>query len=298
MKLIAIAIKNLWGNKTFSIKFNEDVNIFSGINGSGKTTILEIIHSVLNGDAQDEDCCDKYEGAQVFFSEGHVVDIISSGGKKCVTYSKDGVEISKESFLQQITYACISSFDYTPFPVEERRKLKEKYSWIRTELDYGIAMALQEYYMYIVSLNNQVRRALEQKPDKTDQLLKYFQDLFEMQDICDNLFAPHLKWDRESDEVSFLLTEYENKKINPHELSAGEKQMLILLISTLVQKKREGIVLWDEPELSMHVDWQRILIATMQKINPNMQLILTTHSPFILYDGWENRVLNIQNIIK
>ena len=43
---------------------------------------------------------------------------------------------------------------------------------------------------------------------------------------------------------------------------------------------------------------KKILIATMQKINPNMQLIIATHSPFIIYDGWENRVVNIQNVIK
>jgi predicted ATP-dependent endonuclease of OLD family len=58
------------------------------------------------------------------------------------------------------------------------------------------------------------------------------------------------------------------------------------------------VAFWDEPELSLHVDWQKILISTMQKINANMQLIVATHSPFILYDGWENRVVNIKNLIK
>ena len=55
MKLKALTIGNLWGKKTFSIKLNEDVNIFSGINGSGKTTILEIIYSILDGEIQDEE---------------------------------------------------------------------------------------------------------------------------------------------------------------------------------------------------------------------------------------------------
>ena len=298
MKLIAIAIKNLWGNKTFSIKFNEDVNIFSGINGSGKTTILDIIYSVFTGDFQDEDIGSKYESAQFLFSEGYEVNVITGGGKKSASYMKDKEIIPADEFRRQLAYACISSLDYAPYTPDEIRKLKEQYAWAQTELDFGLARALQTYYMYVVSLTNQVRKAAEQKSPMTAHLFSYFRDLSAMQDKCDALFAPSLKWDRDADEVQFKLIQYGDKIITPHDLSAGEKQMLILLLNTLGQKKEECIVLWDEPELSMHVDWQRVLIKVMREINPNMQLILTTHSPFILYDGWENRVLNIQNIIK
>lgn len=298
MKLLELTISKFWGERQVSFRFKEDVNIFSGINGSGKTTILEIINSVLGGNIQDEDCSKKYESAQFVFSEGYWVDIFTIDGQKSAKYAKDGMEISEHLFMKQVAYTCVSSFDYLPYSIEDKKMLKEKYPWVRTELDYGLAMALQNYYMYIVSMNSQLRQAIERNIGKRQDLLKYFQDLSEMQDINDKLFAPSLKWDREADEVQFVLTNYGDKRINPHELSAGEKQMLVLLITTLVQRRDEFIVLWDEPELSMHVDWQKTLISTMQKINPNMQLIITTHSPFILYDGWENRVVNIQNIIK
>lgn len=298
MKLKTLTIGNLWGRKTFSINLNGDVNIFSGINGSGKTTILEIIYSVFEGEIQDEETGSKYEWAKFQFTEDYQVDIITIDGKKNATYRKGNLSLSSEEFLPLLDYACVSSFDYAPYTSEEKSKLKEQYPWVQSELDFGLARALQSYYMYVVSITNQVRRAAEQNATKAKHLLQYFHSLSEMQDKCDELFAPALQWDRDSDMVQFKLKEYDDKRITPHDLSAGEKQMLILLINTLCQRKQECIVLWDEPELSMHVDWQKVLIPVMMEINPNMQLILTTHSPFILYDGWEKRVVNIQNLIK
>jgi predicted ATPase len=143
-----------------------------------------------------------------------------------------------------------------------------------------------------------VQQAINKPSINQIQLQQYYQDMTEMQDICNSLFAPSLKWDSDASKVQFLLQQYGNKAISPGELSSGEKQMLMLLISTLLSLKKDCIMFWDEPEISLHVDWQKVLIATMQKINPNMQLIIATHSPFIIYDGWENRVVNLHNIVK
>mgnify|MGYP003472246680 FL=1 len=152
--------------------------------------------------------------------------------------------------------------------------------------------------MYIVELSKLIQQAINLPSIDQTQLQQYFHDMTEVQDICNSLFAPSLRWDSTASKVQFLLLEHDNKVITPGELSSGEKQMLVLLLNTLLLVKSECIVFWDEPELSMHVDWQRILIATMQRINPNMQLIIATHSPFIIYDGWENRVVNVQKLIK
>jgi predicted ATP-binding protein involved in virulence len=45
-----------------------------------------------------------------------------------------------------------------------------------------------------------------------------------------------------------------------------------------------GTVMIDEPELSMHVDWQQVLVASMKKVNPDCQLLLATHSPEVMAD--------------
>ncbi len=62
-------------------------------------------------------------------------------------------------------------------------------------------------------------------------------------------------------------------------LSSGEKQLLILFTETLLQRRKSFIFITDEPELSLHVAWQRRVLKSIQKLNPNSQIIVATHSP-------------------
>lgn len=62
-------------------------------------------------------------------------------------------------------------------------------------------------------------------------------------------------------------------------LSSGEKQLLILFIETLLQRSKPYVFLTDEPELSLHIAWQRKIIPAIRKLNPYAQVIAATHSP-------------------
>ena len=64
-------------------------------------------------------------------------------------------------------------------------------------------------------------------------------------------------------------------------LSSGEKQLLILFIEALLQRQRPYIFLADEPELSLHIAWQRNIIAAIRSLNSNAQIVVATHSPEI-----------------
>lgn len=68
-------------------------------------------------------------------------------------------------------------------------------------------------------------------------------------------------------------------KISHHNLSSGEKQLLILFIETLLQQSQTYVYLTDEPELSLHIAWQKNIIPAIKKLNPNAQIIAATHSP-------------------
>lgn len=69
--------------------------------------------------------------------------------------------------------------------------------------------------------------------------------------------------------------------ISPQHLSSGEKQLLIFFANLIfsVDNNRVGIFVVDEPELSLHLTWQRIFVEKTMLINPNMQLVFATHSP-------------------
>jgi predicted ATPase len=62
-------------------------------------------------------------------------------------------------------------------------------------------------------------------------------------------------------------------------LSAGEKQMLSFLCYNAFAK--DSCLFIDEPEISLHVDWQRILFPVLLKQSTGNQFIVATHSPFI-----------------
>ncbi len=62
-------------------------------------------------------------------------------------------------------------------------------------------------------------------------------------------------------------------------LSAGEKQMLGFVVYNAFMKNQTFFI--DEPEISLHVDWQRILFSVLESQGTNNQFIIATHSPFI-----------------
>lgn len=65
-------------------------------------------------------------------------------------------------------------------------------------------------------------------------------------------------------------------------LSSGEKHLLKLLLSCLTSGP--NTVLIDEPELSMHIEWQRAFVSKALSLNPRTQLILASHSPEVMAD--------------
>jgi putative hydrolase of the HAD superfamily len=55
----------------------------------------------------------------------------------------------------------------------------------------------------------------------------------------------------------------------------------------------DSTVMIDEPELSMHVDWQQVLVASMRRVNPDCQLLLATHSPEVMADVADDKVFEL-----
>jgi energy-coupling factor transporter ATP-binding protein EcfA2 len=69
-------------------------------------------------------------------------------------------------------------------------------------------------------------------------------------------------------------------------LSSGERQLLVMLahLSLNPNLVGSGVFIVDEPELSLHIDWQEKFVDAIREANPKVQLILATHSPAIILD--------------
>lgn len=79
-------------------------------------------------------------------------------------------------------------------------------------------------------------------------------------------------------------------KIDYRLLSSGEKNQIVILFNLIFKSKGNDVVLIDEPEISLHVAWQKRFIDTILKINKiNLfeNIIISTHSPTIIGSHWD-----------
>lgn len=116
------------------------------------------------------------------------------------------------------------------------------------------------------------------------------------QDLIDDLFAATgKKIIRSENEIRFLLL---NETLFPYQLSSGEKQILVILLTVLIEDNLPYVLFMDEPEVSLHIDWQKRLVDMILELNPSVQIILTTHSPAVIMNGWLDKVTEVSDIIQ
>ncbi|OWK68837.1 AAA family ATPase, partial [Pedobacter sp. AJM] len=114
-------------------------------------------------------------------------------------------------------------------------------------------------------------------------------------DVINNLLQRKVIFINERNE---LTVKTQSGKIFPlTNLSSGEKQLLIILGQSLLQEEDVHIYIADEPELSLHIEWQEKLVNSLKNINPNSQIIFATHSPDIVSE-YDDYVIKIENAIK
>ena len=117
---------------------------------------------------------------------------------------------------------------------------------------------------------------------------------------CLNRFMPNKSFvfDKENDgNINIILKEgeFQDVPINITSLSSGEKQLFILLTEALLQRGTSHLFIADEPELSLHIEWQRKILNALLDLNSNAQIIVATHSPEIAGNFAEN-IINMKKI--
>ena len=119
-----------------------------------------------------------------------------------------------------------------------------------------------------------------------DDAIKKFRD------VCNEyLVGKEFKYDESAVDLRIFKT---GKNIDPdssvplHKLSSGEKQIVSILSRIYLGKSKNLLVLFDEPELSLSIDWQKKLLPHICDSNHCNFLLAVTHSPFIFSNQLSN----------
>lgn len=99
--------------------------------------------------------------------------------------------------------------------------------------------------------------------------------------------------------VKISITEKSSgEKINLKDLSSGEKQIVSLFCRVYLNSNKNFIVLFDEPELSLSIEWQERLLPDIVKSKKCDFLLAVTHSPFIFNNELENYTQSMDLLIE
>ena len=146
-----------------------------------------------------------------------------------------------------------------------------------------------------MNIGNRIIEVLQSgDPDAAAKAQKISEPKKKFQDMLDRLFAETGKrLIRTKNEIAFTQI---GEVLQPYQLSSGEKQMLAILLTVLIEDNQHFVLFMDEPEVSLHIDWQKNLIDMILDLNPNVQIILTTHSPAVIMNGWMDKVTEVTDI--
>ena len=284
-KITRVEIKGLWGRYDLVWNLRPDVNILSGINGSGKSTILKGV----------EDALESSQSTFRYRIHTATIDSIKLEFQNNMHFNQDKQVDNSEEFspvaFDGLRHQYISTFELSVNHIPHRGTD----DW-RTTLDIRMDDLQEKYVEYQLILSKRQNEILRKKTDNAQKLaLDINITIDRFLEILDDCFAETDKRvEREKTKLAFLNGDFE---ISHLELSSGEKMLFVILMTVLVQDNHPSILLMDEPEISLHFDWQKKLIGYIRELNPNCQVILATHSPAIIMEGWMDHVFEVRDLI-
>ena len=306
----SIKISQLFGDK--DIKWNlQKTNVLVGKNGMGKSTVLQlVVNTISQEEIHDKsklcsevtieldsnnilklrksqenisnllDLVDEQEMKRLIIKEVRENNHIKSELKDVMINS-----IKKNKFRFNIT----DSIEYTA----TKNETKVNFEFVST-------MALNANSFQNIEMGNgktenildwQIQNELDRlsKINNLDLNNKFITSLNHMFSESNKSVSLNNKF-----ELEF---KFNNEILNFPQLSSGERQVIYILLKVAIATKDNALILMDEPEISLHLSWQEKLLAQIREINPNSQIIIVTHSPAIVMNGWLDCFVDIQDII-
>ena len=309
MKIKKIHIKEYNGLENLDINFESegkvlDLIVLAGINGSGKTRVLESIRYWF------EMFRSKAVNVELFYEENER-EVLES-----LMNSEGLTEIEKE-MQKEIEYTdCLRNikfynYDYRHNKTENRNynskiisksfeklKIFPKLIYVPTEINFEEIKKAQtnlkkEYNFINIVDSYEIKDIPSYIATRISKVANEEENLT-MGQVRKKVFAEIngifeiLELDVKLSEISKdensmpIFTDSSGKKFGINELSSGEKQLFLRTLAIKMLEPENSIIMIDEPELSLHPKWQQKIVDVYRKIGRNNQIILATHSPHIL----------------
>jgi predicted ATP-binding protein involved in virulence len=287
MKLRSIEAILLYEHFYLKHTFVDGVNVIYGDNGGGKTTLLNILTNALNGNFNRFAFLD-FSTINIEFEDGRVLSITKNPSD---IYDDETIYFNIDDEL--ITYVPVSEVISSAEILEKKYTELEKYQLpqilyfpaYRVLYDYvkitssevfnmlsGFSPSL--YFPQLAEIEERIRR--ESLSGNISSQMAAFIDI--VNKFYDN---KRLKLNVGSESIPFEIIYTDGYKFSRlTSLSSGERQLTTIMYA-VTQAQENSIVLIDEPEISLHVGWQRKILRTIEAVFNVEQMIACTHSPVI-----------------
>ena len=299
MKIRKLKIKNYKIFKDIEFDFTDknekilDTIVFAGINGTGKTTLLQLIAKILIGEklfrlfdfvSLEVEFTNKETHIYSKFIENHKYgkDFFAEQGFLTnnilnVVFNSE-IQHNSISFLQEFIRKSkisfkIAYFHNNIFPKQTNNNKKNTQK-ILNYIDYeNFEHDLEVYFQEVIH-------------DYLEKNRKLSFDVVTKKRIAEiNSYLNKLNVDTKIHDIKGKKIIFENffgEKLNINDLSDGEKQIYLRAIFLNSLNLSEGLLFVDEPELSLHPTWQSTVTNLYKNAGENNQIFIATHSPHII----------------
>lgn len=302
MKIEKVHIKNIKGIKDLELSFRKDDKILdlivlAGVNGSGKTTILEAIKDFFNNTNISYDEPEKSNIYLNIFFEDFEKKQIEEAEKSSI----DNYEHKLQDFfsaLQSYEYNRKNNGEYYSYLIAKFFENPPKIIYVPAENKFEeiqtYSTTLSKKYKFINTINSNVIRDIPSYIATRRNYLATIEEDLTMKEITNKVVNEindifnileldvKLKGFSKDERTMPIFENSAGEEFDINDLSSGEKQLFLRTLSIKMLEPDNSIILIDEPELSLHPKWQQRIIEVYKNIGKNNQIIVATHSPHIL----------------
>lgn len=140
------------------------------------------------------------------------------------------------------------------------------------------------------AIDDSTKRVLSVYVEDVEKKLNIFNELAQRTDLIKRIINQRFSYKQMniSKNKGFTFTCNEHS-LSPTDLSSGEQHELVILYELLFKVKPNSLILIDDPELSLHVEWQVQFLKDLREIAEiaNLDVLMATHSPDIINDRWD-----------